>query len=582
MLPKYISVISFLALGFAGYARPGNCANNVSSLAGVYSSAHPVTINGVRVTTNGYVEIDQSGRITSFEQDGEGQSSVGRGCYRLAAGTATNAGLQARILTPGVSPSGDAVYQTLAGDGDTFGILVEPATSGQMRWFFHWGSANSTVTINGSKNVVNSSKQSSYSISGPALASPTPEQLRNMLCQTDTSDQPPAKPVFVFHGPQPKADITHAGQRVAAAASNPVAAGGVRQPALPASDANPSPLAAALPFEIGKPVDTASLARFGIAPGSSKAKILMDWAHKVVSDPDIKTYFSAAGTSPAAAGTFALSHVLDLLDGMQRISQEDREQLIGLTTRALDNAPADCGGTRNLQVIASRYLPLGTESNDELQAQLHAMFDLLKQSTQNAPPPQITAAQRLQGQLALSASIDDALKRDSSETDDLGLLMSGRQAELSPEAWCRATRFYRSAVDKTPQPARDWVMLAEIENQRRVASAFVTMLKNASSTPQTHPQPSAVSTVFDYAEIVRQRVRPHVVWEGKEVHGETVVEVRCTSSGNLESVKIVRSSGNRDWDSAALRAVRQADPMPLEENGEAPRLFKITLRPGIW
>lgn len=582
MKSTYILTIQFLALGLAGYVQTGNCADNVSSLAGVYSSAHPIKINDVRVPTNGYIEIDQNGRITAFEQDGEGPTSVGSGCYRLAAGTATNAGLQERILTPGVSPRGDAVYQTLAGDGDTFGILVEPGASGDMQWFFHWARANSTVTINGSKNVVNSTKQLSYSISGPALASPTPEQLHNMLCHTDTSDLSHVKPGVVFHFQQPKAGANQADQGIAAAASNPVVASSVHQTTLPVSVLNsPSPLAAALAFEIEKPIDSTALARLGISSGSSKAKILMDWGQKVASDPDIKTYILTTNTDPAAASTLALSHALGILDGMRRISQEDREQLIGMTTRALDSAPLDCGGTKNLQAITSRYLSLETESDGELQAQLDAIFDLLKQATQNTPPPQITAAQRLQGQLALSASIADALKQDSSEADNLGLLMSGRQAELSPVAWCKTTRFYRDALNKTPQPARDWVMLAEIENQKRLASAFVTMLKTVSSMPQTSRQSAAVPAVFDYAEMVRQRVRPYLVWNGKPVHGETVVEVRCTSSGNLESVRVVRSSGDSNWDKASLAAVKQADPMPLDENGTTPRLFKITLRSGV-
>jgi hypothetical protein len=120
MVSRYISVISFLALGLVGYAPSGNCADNVSSWAGVYSSAHSITIGGVKVPTNGHIEVDQNGRIAAFEQDGEGPASAGSGCYKSATGMATNAGLQGRILTPGVSPRGDVVYQTLAGDSDNF------------------------------------------------------------------------------------------------------------------------------------------------------------------------------------------------------------------------------------------------------------------------------------------------------------------------------------------------------------------------------------------------------------------------------------------------------------------------------
>ncbi|WP_429336717.1 TonB family protein [Paraburkholderia atlantica] len=57
--------------------------------------------------------------------------------------------------------------------------------------------------------------------------------------------------------------------------------------------------------------------------------------------------------------------------------------------------------------------------------------------------------------------------------------------------------------------------------------------------------------------------------------------VHCTSSGSLESVTIVRSSGDRAWDKAAVEAVKRSDPMPRDENGETPRSFTITLRPGV-
>ena len=61
MESRYVAVISFLALGLAGRAQIGNCADNVASLAGVYSSAHLVTIDGAKVPTSGYIEIEQNG-----------------------------------------------------------------------------------------------------------------------------------------------------------------------------------------------------------------------------------------------------------------------------------------------------------------------------------------------------------------------------------------------------------------------------------------------------------------------------------------------------------------------------------------
>jgi hypothetical protein len=179
---KLILFSLFLGPGLIFHAHAGEMTNDVSSIAGIYSSAHTIKIDGAKIETSGFVEIDRAGRVSAYERQGEGPNSAGSGCYVLASGTATNAGLQGRILTPGVSPMGAPVYQTLAGDSDTFGILVEPNANRGMRWFFHWGKSGSTATIDGSRNVVNAAHQTNYSISGPALASPTPDTLQGMLC----------------------------------------------------------------------------------------------------------------------------------------------------------------------------------------------------------------------------------------------------------------------------------------------------------------------------------------------------------------------------------------------------------------
>jgi colicin import membrane protein len=82
-----------------------------------------------------------------------------------------------------------------------------------------------------------------------------------------------------------------------------------------------------------------------------------------------------------------------------------------------------------------------------------------------------------------------------------------------------------------------------------------------------------------YAEKVQRRVRPNIVWAGETAGLETVVSVRCSPSGTLLSANISRSSGNEQWDQAALRAVQRSDPMPVDVDGKAPDHFTITLRP---
>jgi colicin import membrane protein len=82
-----------------------------------------------------------------------------------------------------------------------------------------------------------------------------------------------------------------------------------------------------------------------------------------------------------------------------------------------------------------------------------------------------------------------------------------------------------------------------------------------------------------YAEKVQRRVRPNIVWAGDTQGLETVISVRCAPTGTLLSATVQRSSGNAQWDDAALRAVQRSDPMPLDTDGRAPATFLITMRP---
>lgn len=395
---------------------------------------------------------------------------------------------------------------------------------------------------------------------------------------TDASGEPMAVETnFVFELPQARVIQLPAATGIATAASNAPAADGLAAPSFPAMSVVPALLPAAVPIKFGYPIDVAGLVKLSIAPNSPKAFMITAWAQKLGSDPDIKGFYAEG--DPATAGAFPLTRVQALLDGMARVSPEDRAQLADLTTRALDDAPLDCGGLKNLPAITSHYLSLADESDDELRRQLQAIFDLLKQSAQTDSPPQITPGQRLRGQLAVSASIAQALRLEPAETDDLGKLLAGKQAELSPRAWCVAMRFYRHAFDATPQPSRDWAMLDELDTQRRTMAVVATMLKSLSAMKARNMSAPAPQ-VLDYAEQVRRRVQPNILWAGKAAGQQTLIEVDCTSSGMLETARILQPSGDPTWDQAALKAVVRSGPMPLDKNGEAPRSFTITLTPG--
>ncbi|TDY25326.1 cell division and transport-associated protein TolA [Paraburkholderia sp. BL6665CI2N2] len=78
---------------------------------------------------------------------------------------------------------------------------------------------------------------------------------------------------------------------------------------------------------------------------------------------------------------------------------------------------------------------------------------------------------------------------------------------------------------------------------------------------------------------VQRRVHPNVIWSGPTEGLATEISVRCAPSGTILSAAIKRSSGNPEWDAAALRAVRQSDPLPQDTDGKTPASFTIRMVP---
>lgn len=81
-----------------------------------------------------------------------------------------------------------------------------------------------------------------------------------------------------------------------------------------------------------------------------------------------------------------------------------------------------------------------------------------------------------------------------------------------------------------------------------------------------------------YADKVRRRVKPNIVWAGERDSLVTVVAIRCTPSGDVLSTSIRRSSGNSGWDQAVISAIQASVPLPPDTNGRTPSEITITFK----
>jgi TonB family protein len=367
-----------------------------------------------------------------------------------------------------------------------------------------------------------------------------------------------------------------------------VAASSAPSAAAAAASVYPSPQAAASPVaplpppaasaqsatsapSLDQAIQAAMLQKWGIAPDSARAALIKRWGERMRDDPDVSRFF---GNGPNHANVLLLSPPVRnafFIEGVLRLSPEDRSKLTELTLTALNNAPPDCGGVKSTALIMSGNAQLATMSDADAEAFFSITFKILKQSALQTPLAQVTEEQRAQSLNALGNTLKDMLKNDVDGTRAIASAAVD-PAGISAGAWCKSMRVYYQALLNTPQPYRDWAIVASNSD----AKAKLGLLPQ-SSTPGAVP-PGA-PPVEDFASQVQRRVRPNIVWAGPAAGLETTISVRCAPAGTLLSATISRSSGNAAWDRAALQAVQRSDPMPVGDDGRTPRVFMITLRP---
>ncbi|MEY4584287.1 MAG: hypothetical protein RJB10_784 [Pseudomonadota bacterium] len=113
-------------------------------------------------------------------------------------------------------------------------------------------------------------------------------------------------------------------------------------------------------------------------------------------------------------------------------------------------------------------------------------------------------------------------------------------------------------------------------NLKRIAGiAGASGGETATGTAKQSTGPSA-----GYAGRVSARVKPNIVFTA-EVSGniEAGVEVRTSPDGTITGRKIIKSSGNKAWDDAVLRALDKTEILPKDTDGRIPSTLEMYFKP---
>lgn len=107
------------------------------------------------------------------------------------------------------------------------------------------------------------------------------------------------------------------------------------------------------------------------------------------------------------------------------------------------------------------------------------------------------------------------------------------------------------------------------------------MMKGATGSPSsTGNAERASGPSQSYAGRIRARVRPNIVFTDDVSGNPTAeVEVRMAPDGTITSRKIIKSSGERSWDQAVLRALDKTEVLPRDVDGTVHTPLIIQFKP---
>lgn len=97
----------------------------------------------------------------------------------------------------------------------------------------------------------------------------------------------------------------------------------------------------------------------------------------------------------------------------------------------------------------------------------------------------------------------------------------------------------------------------------------------ATGTAQASSGPSA-----SYAGKIRAKVKPNVIFTADIAGNPSAdVEVRTTPDGTIVSHRLIKSSGNKAWDDAVMKAIVRTETMPRDVDGRVPTPMILSFRP---
>lgn len=198
-----------------------------------------------------------------------------------------------------------------------------------------------------------------------------------------------------------------------------------------------------------------------------------------------------------------------------------------------------------------------------------------------APPPQAQAVpdadialEREKKRKADEKKKAQALA-DKAEKAEKAKKLEEAKAKAAAQAKLEAKKLEAQKEQQTKKQAAAEAKQRKENLDRMNAQLGATGAADAKGSAQKASGPSA-----SYGGKVRAKVKPNIVFT-EDIPGNPVaeVEVRTTLDGTITSQRLVKSSGNKAWDDAVIKAIIRTESLPRDVDGRVPTPLIIEFRP---
>jgi len=205
---------------------------------------------------------------------------------------------------------------------------------------------------------------------------------------------------------------------------------------------------------------------------------------------------------------------------------------------------------------------------------------------QPLPPPE-PVVQPPKVDIALEQEKQRKLKQRELEQQKL----KAEQAKLE-KAKLEKIKQEKAKADKLKQDLADKAKREQIKKQEALQAKQLEAqrqknLQRIAGLAGASGGPSATGTALksagpsaSYAGRIKARIKPNIVFT-EDINGNPTaeVEVRTAPEGSIIGRKLLKSSGNKAWDDAVLRAIDKTEALPRDTDGRVPPVLVISFRP---